>query len=352
MTKINATLNDVMKTTTMGDYRSAIGAALYGINHRMTPGPVPINRDYHGLVLLTRPQLNLSDVNIRAMRKFIPLLTTEETSIQRIVRKLLDPRLNKLPCRLVDDKQAFIPLLTNHALSLSGFPDMYVNTRMSNPGIQKEVFGQVDDIIDLNHNYDVNIGFRNMTGDPITLLFSTWLEYMSGVFSGILVPYPDFIAANEIDYNTRIWRLVLDRSKRFVTKIGYTGASFPKNVPLGAAMDYTHDRPVNQNNDMLNIQFASFGARYNDPIMVHEFNKIVGTFNPDMRSGTDGFPIGRVIQLLPSELPFFNNRGYPRIDPDSMELQWFVSEGEYNTVAVARSRTFKALTNTNTNQGQ
>lgn len=350
MTNINATLNDVMKTTAIGDYRSAVGTALYGINHRMTPGPVPINRDYHGLVLLTRPQLNLSDANVRSMRKFIPLLTTEETSIQRIVRKLLDPRLTNIPCRLVDDRQAFIPILSNHALSLSGFPDMYLNTRISNPGIQKEVFGQVDDLVDLYHYYDVNIGFRNMTGDPIGLIIYVWLEYMAAVFRGEMIPYPDFIAAQELDYNTRIWRLVLDRSKRYVTKIGYTGASFPKNYPMGAAMDYTHDRPMNQNNDILNIQFASFGARYNDPIQVYEFNKIVGTFNPDMRSGSDGFPIGQVVQLAPTELPFFNNRGYPRIDPDSMELQWFVSEGEYNAVANARSRTINALVNST--QGQ
>lgn len=345
MTTINATLNDIMKTTTLGDFRSPVGAALYGINHRMTPGPVPINRDYHGLVLLTRPQLNLTPQNVRAMRAFIPLLTTEEVSIQRMVRKLLDPRLTNELCPLVDDRQAFIPILTNHALSLSGFPDPYVNSRLTNAGVAKEVTGQIDDIVDLYHAYDINISFRNMVGDPITTLFYTWIQYASAVFRGVMIPYPDFIAANEYDYNTRIWRLVLDRNKRFVTKIACTGAAYPRNVPLGAAFDFAHDKPLNSNNETINISFQAFGACYNDPILIYEFNKTVGIFNPDMREDATGALQGRMVQVPFAELQWFNNRGYPRIDPESLELQWYVTPGEFETVIRARSRTVQALVN-------
>lgn len=343
MTAINATLNDVMRSTSVGDYQSAIGSALYGINHRMTPGPVPINRDYHGLVLLSRPQLNLTDQNVRALRKFIPLLTTEPISIQRMVRKLLDPRLSKLECPLVDDQSAFIPLLTNHALSLSGFPDPYVQSYMSKPGVQKEVFGMVDDVVDLYHAYDINISFRNMVGDPVTLMFYLWIEYMAAVFRGDMIPYPDFIARREIDYNTRIWRLVLDKNKRFVTKIGCTGASYPRNSPLGGAFDFTHDRPVNSNNDTINIQFQSFGAIYNDPILIYQFNKLVGIFNPSMRDSGSG-PDTSMVQIPFIELQLFNNLGYPRIDPASMELQWYVNKDQYAKIKSIYSRTTKALT--------
>lgn len=343
MTQINASLNDIFRITQVGDYSSSVASALYGINHRGTPGAVPINRDYHGLVLFTRPQLNLTDENLRAVRSMTPLLTTEPVSIQRMVRKLLDPRLEDLPCPLVDDKNAFIPILTNHALTLSGFPDPYVSMKLSKPGVYKEVFGHVDEMVDVFGAYDINVSFRNMVGDPITLMIYTWLKYMSAVFLGEMMPYPDFLAANEIDYNTRIWRLVLDKNKKHVTKIACTGASNPVNVPYAAAFDFAHDKPINSANDSLNFKFQSFAAYYSDPILVHEFNKTVAIFNPDMIPGDDGLPIGRVVKLDFAVLEQFNNMGYLRIDPGTKELEVWVSEFEYEAIMAKRVNTIRAL---------
>jgi len=349
MIKINATIEDILRTTTVGDTKSAAGRAFLGINHRLTPGAIPINRDYHGLILFSRPQLNLTDQNVRALRKLTPLLTTNEVSIQRIVRKLLDPRLayndNPIGCPFVDDHNAFIPLLTNHALSASGFPDPYVQTYVSKPGQRKETFGFIDDAVEKYQQYDVSVSFRNMVGDPISFLFDVWLEYAAGVFSGELLPYPDFIAANEVDYNTRIWRLVLDKNKRFVTKIGATGASYPVNTTLGAAFDFNHDRPLNSNSDTINIRFQSFGAIYNDPLLVFDFNRLVGYFNPAMREDSQTGAISKTMVQIPfGELEWFNNLGYPRIDPNTMELQWYLPKDQYNYYKRALTRTNNAIT--------
>lgn len=346
MTIINTTLGDILSTTPMGDVQVSEAAELYGINHRMTPGAVSINKDYHGLVLFTRPQLNLTDQNARAMRIFLPLLTTQELSLQRMIRKLLDPRLQSLPCPIVDDRSAFLPILTNHCFSLSGFPDPFVNSYISKPGVQKETFGMIDDVVDLKHNFTVNTSFRNMKGDPLTTLFYLWIEYASAVARGTMLPYADMITSREIDYNTRIWRIVLDKNKKYVTKIGYCGAAYPVNSPLGAAFDFDHSRPINQNNDAINVQFQCFGARYNDPLMIFEFNKLVGYFNPDMRpKRTDPFgePAGPVVQVPFSDLQIFNRTGYPRIDPDTWELQWWVSKGQYQATQAAYARTHTAL---------
>lgn len=347
MSSINVTLSDIFRTTSVGDPRTAVASALYGINHRLTPGAVPINRDYHGLILFSRPQLNLTDVNVRALRQLVPLLTTADTSIQRMVRKLLDPRLTSLNCPLIDNKNAFIPMLSNMALSASGFPDLTLQSRISKPGLKKEVYGQIDDVVDVLGNNDISVSFRNMVGDPITYLFQVWLTYMSAVFEGTMIPYPDFIAHNVYDYNTRIWRLILDKNKRYVTKIGATGYGYPRSVPLGAAFDFSSDRPLNNNNDTINIQFQSFGVTYNDIILVHEFNKLVGIFNPDMlESNSTGKPVGAgssLVQVDYSDLGYFNNRGYLRIDPSTMELQVWVSVDEFNAVATAINRTVTAL---------
>lgn len=339
MAEIDTTLNDIFSLTPLGGIDNPIGSVLYGINHRQTPNPVPSNRDGYGLTLITRPQLNLTTQNLRAERELTSLLTTNHTSIPAMIRGYLDPRLNN-PCSIMDNRSAFIPILTNHMLSCSGWPDPYVDVHSSKQGVYREVHSMVDSTIDRFQAYDISATFRNMIGDPITEMMRVWILYMTRVFDGTMSPYPDFIAYNEIDYDCRIYRLVLDRSKRFVQKIACTGASFPKNTPLGQAFDFQSDKPVNQNNDQITIQFQSNGYRYQDPMIVYDFNTVVGVFNPAMKESnyqTD------MVKLLPSELALFKDRGYPRINEDTMELGWYVSPTEYQSTMSAYNRTIKAL---------
>ena len=66
---------------------------VYGINHRQMPLPIPINKDQYGLTFFTRPQLNMRRENLKNLRIMHPLLTTQSTSYQRLIRCTLDPRL-------------------------------------------------------------------------------------------------------------------------------------------------------------------------------------------------------------------------------------------------------------------
>jgi hypothetical protein len=333
----NVTLNDVFRTTPLGSTDTAIGNVFYGINHRMMPGAVPTNKDSFGLTFFTRPQLNMSTANIRSDRRFIPLLNTNESSIQRIIRCYLDPRLNcggspdnnPIESPMVDPQCAFIPLLTNHLLSCSGWPDVSIDTYVSKPGAYKEVYSQVDSIFDIFSAYDVTASFRNMIADPITSLFYNWTLYQSLVFQGMLVPYPDFIMRNELDYNTRIYRLVLDSKKRYVQKIGCCGAAFPISVPMGAAFNFEHDKPLNDSNSEIQINFKCIGANYQDSIIIGEFNKVVEIFNSSMRKDTRSSVMQ---QIAYGDLNYFNNRGYPRIDPVTYELQWWISKDYFKKV--------------------
>lgn len=338
---IDTTLSDILRLGAMGDPSTAIGTTLYGINHRRTPMPIPINRDDHGLTFFTRPQLNLTDDNVSALRTLVPLLTTEDVSIQRMVRKLLDPRIS-LPCAICDDQLAFIPMLTNLLLSVSGWPDPSLDVHNTKPGVRKEVQSMVDSVTDEFADWTLQATFRSMQGDPLLLLFKVWQDYMSAVFRNDMMPYPDMIAMNEIDYNTRIYRIVLDPNRRLVQKIACTGASFPLNVPMGAAFDYAHDHPINANNNEISIRFQCNGYRYQDHIIVRDFNAAVGIFNPAMREGA----IENQMVLIPPELlSAFNARGYgyPYIEPDTMELQWYVTADQYNAVTLSYNRTIGAL---------
>ncbi len=344
--RINTTIEDALRYSPMGPMSTAIGSVFRGINHRQTPAPVPINKDNYGLVFFTRPQLNLTTDNIRAERFLGPLLSKEANSIQRIIRMYLDPRLgatdSNFYCPFVDNKNAFMPLLTNHCVSCTGWQDVLLDTYTSQPGAYREVYSQVDGVFKNYTAYDISATFRNMTGDPLTLLMMVWQFYQAAVFEGKLVPYPDFLVQNEIDYNTRIYRLVLDQSKKYVQKIACTGASFPINVPIGNSFNFEIDKPLNEGNKEITIQFKSVGARYMDDIVVHDFNKVVGIFNPSMRDANMANST-TMVKVPIAELQYFNSMGYPRIHPDTKELEWYVPIAEYNNVVTAYGRHMDAL---------
>lgn len=333
-TVIPVSLDDLFQSGDSGSLDNPIGDNFYGFNHRLRPSVVPINKDIYGLTFFVRPQLNLQKDNIRNARIFTPLLTNNGTSIQTIAKCFLDPRLsygypqnqNVVHCPFVDPQQAFIPILSNHLKSISGWPDIMVPTATSKEGAYQEAHSMADGITTNYTAYDIEATFRNSKGDPIMLLFYIWEHYMSMVYEGTLVPYPDFIVENEIDYNTRIYRLVLDPTKKKVQKIAATGVSFPTSLPIGGFFDYSSDKPYNDNNSDITIRFKCMGAQYQDDILIYEFNQTVSVFNQSMRPGN----IEREMIMIPDSLKgLFNNRGYPRINPETYEIEWWVSRDTY-----------------------
>lgn len=338
-TIVPLTLDEYFESSHIGSIDRAIGNNIYGFNHRQVPGMVPMNKDSYGLTFFVRPQLNLQTDNIRNYRPFYNMLTENPVGIHRMVRCSLDPRLMNgystgttaiapIDCPIMDNQQAFIPILSNNLNSLSGWPDVVADYFTSKAGLYKEVYVQVDSTTKIYSSFDLECTFRNTKGDPIYYLQDVWVNYPSLVFENILVPYPDFIVENEIDYNTRVYRLVLDSEKRFVKKIAATGVSIPTTIPMGQFFDFTNERPYNDQAKDITIRFHSIGAQYNDPILVKEFNDTVGIFNPAMRlvNNTLFRTTSGMKQVPYYMLSLFKYRGYPRINPDNYELEWWVNE--------------------------
>lgn len=329
-TPVSQQIDDVFKVSGTGSIDSAIANNYWGINHRQQPGAISINKDLFGLTFFTRPNMNLSSENIRSVRKLAPMVNSNSTSTQRIIRSYLDPTLawrnlaDGSP--LVDSQQAFIPLLTNNLISMSGWPDITLDSYSSQEGIYREVWGMGDSVVRNYSTYGITANFRNITGDPITPLFDHWLTYIDRVYIGEIVPYPDVLLRNEIDYQTRIYRLVLDETKRFVTKIGACGACYPDQLPLGAAFNFESDRPINDASHQISINFKAFGAMYNDDILIDEFNRTTQMFCEGL---TDRYRDQYFKKLSYDEVVAFNNRGYPRINPANMELEWYVTKEDY-----------------------
>lgn len=321
--------SQLSQLTSVGAIDTAIGDQFFGINHRQTPGIVPINKDVHGYTFFTRPRLNLSSANVRNLRQLTPLLTTDPNSYPRIIRNTLDHTLEAsgLPCQFVDPQQVFIPFLMNNLITINGWPDRSVTSHLAQEGVYKETFGWVDGPVEYNGAYTLTATFRNIPGDPVNALFDAWLFYMSNVFDGTLVPYFDNIVENEIDYQTRIWRLVMDATKTKVQKIGCCGAAWPLNNSLGAAFNFDHSTPFNQSNSEIPINFQAVGFMAQDPILIYEFNVTVQQLNDNM---SDEKREQYHVKVPPYYLQILNNRGYPRINPDTYELEWWVSKQLYN----------------------
>ena len=376
----DSSIDQIMESLPIGSVTKAISNNLYGVNFRQTGGAVPKSKDGNGFTLFTRPQLNLSDINLTNYRGFYNLLTDNAASYQRYTRMMLDPRLevnDRLKSPLVDNLSAFIPILTNNIVSVSGWPDLSVPTYTSPSGLYGQEHSFVDGVTNHYEAFDIDVTFRNTKGNPLIYLFYIWIKYESLVFEGILSPYLDMIIENEIDYNTRIYRIVLDQQKRYVTFIAATGASFPVNVPTGNIFDYNIDTPFNTKNSEINIRFRSLGFTAFEDIVKLEFNKTSAIFNADMAAilrydGNDAIPDssktrddGTVVYRIPNcayvKIPYLlastldnsgggsnfynvNHRAYPYINLITNELEWWIDERRF---AKSTSKDFKTAIENN-----
>lgn len=343
MNKIKTIDDFQTKTQVTGSINKAIGNTLYGINHQKSKSVLPTNKDDYGYTFFTRPQLNLQDSNLRKDRKFFNLLTTEPNSIHRYVRCMLDPRLSKdhanskvfgdrnspsqgtIISPLVDENMGFIPVFTNTIKTISGWPDTVMPAFVSKAGTFKEQWSIPDGSVEIYDAFDLSATFQNIYNEPISLILDTWLRYMALVFEGITGPYIDYITENMIDYNTRIYRLVMDETRRYVKKIAATGAAWPMNDATGKFFDFNDSVKYNDQTKTINVRFKCMGAIYNDPILYREFNEVSAIFNPDVRNMLEGKPHN--LEVIPYDLlDLLKNRGYPIIDLDTYELKWYINK--------------------------
>lgn len=338
-TIVDKTLDELFTTMPTGSLDKAILNNLSTLNHRMTPNMLPSNRDMPGLVFFVRPQLNMQKDNLRNMRQLSQLLTNNMTSMQTYIRCMLDPRLmtgvsfntGSIPsinCPIIDNLNAFITPFTNNCTSMSGWPSISAPTFTSKPGQYNEAFSMVDGRVLNNEAWDLNVNFKNTRGDPILFMLYVWVLYMSFIFEGKLVPYLDFITENELDYCTRIYHITTDYQRRYVTKIAATHASFPIGVPVGDPFNFNAGQPYSEANKDIGVTFRCMGVDYFDTILIKEFNDTVGIFNPGMK---DALRSQLMVKIPWSLINSFNfARAYPRINPFTSELEYYVSTQDFN----------------------
>lgn len=335
-----------------GNSRSSLSNLFTGFNHRMAPLYAPKNTDSVGYTFFTRPDLNFNKQNLNNSRKLIEVLRAGRSSQSAAIIGMLDPEneimaLDPAHCKLgspfhskvqFDNRMAFIPLLSNLLVSLTGFPDSTLDVWSSDEGLVREQVSYVDSILEINNRFALSASFRNIEGDPITTFLNFYLDYISGVRRGWYQPRTANILQRRVDYQMRVYRFVMDPTRRYIRKYGIANAVFPVNDTMGAVMNINGNSPLVSDNDQINVQFEAIGAYYNDPIILQEFNDTVAMFNTDMLplydSGTSFVPRGKDSMMLidRSEIALFNYRGFPHIDTNSYEISWYVYTDEYKEV--------------------
>lgn len=306
---------------------AARGVSIIGRNNAS-----PLNTDNHGYTFFTRPCLNLSYDNCMVDRRLSGVLAESPDSIQRMVRSYLDPwaQWDGLSCTSVDPLSPFINLLANNLISLNGWEDFTLNMSTSAPGVYRDAMALPDDVPYQYNTYTLNATVRNIQGDPISYMFYIWLVYMGLNKEGRTLPYPDLLWRNEFDGNTRIYRLIMDQSRTYVTRMFACGAAIPQNTPDGQIANFSGDgseSPFQVVNEQLNFSFICMGKTTYDYILVYEFNTLGEIFNPMMKEENRE---SVMVKLMQHEKQYFNTKAYPRINPASMELEWWVPNTVYN----------------------
>lgn len=321
-------MDNVSRSMGTGSEFSRYQDIFYGLNNSPSLAPLPTHREMQGLVLFTRPNLNLSYDNIAPVRHLAHLLVQDPTTYQYAVRMLLDPTTYKSAktSQLVDRYNPYITLLTNTIASLSNPPDIGIHLYQSPEGQGKEVWIMNDSISDYNGYFDLTATFNNPKGNAVLLLIHSWLVYMGALRVGPCIPHYENRWRDEMDYFTRIERYKFDHTGRKIEQWFHTGAAVPTNISIGAGFGFNREEALEMENKQLSVQFGCVGAVYNDPIQLYEFNMRMIIQNPRLADSVRNANYQKVERRL---LPAVNYRAYPFINLATAEMDWYVDKSIY-----------------------
>lgn len=357
-------LKRITRHAGVGSADSAMFNFMYGLDTRGTGDVLGLNQDHQGYVFFTKTNLNLSLGNIQGYRKLQYLADNNANSMATAVRSLLMPKrigsdfwlrngatvdasLPRSP--MVDDNLPFNPLLTNSLESLSGWPDELTEWFVSEPGMRKQVTGYVDGPEKNYTDFTLNATYIRKENDPQHAFFNAWRVYMHAVGDGSINPWPESELEFETDYFINCYVLLTDHTKRYLHKIASLGGGMaPEGLPTGSDFNWSNQQAFNAESNRYSVPFKAYGVHYNDPIILDNFNDLVCMFNPPMwnvrlrenkRNAVESqkdWPSYRGVKYLKegemAKIPErflsqeMNNRGYPYINEDTSEIEWWINE--------------------------
>ena len=336
---------DIFDLVTRSIGHGSFGAGTFnvinGINLMPGKPTLPPVSDRQPMVFWTKPDCNLSHDNVKNSRRLAWLEDSEDNSMANAIRCTLSPPGRTPPpgpneknvrSNLIDDKLVFIPLLTNTCLTLSGWPEIVANSYTTEVGIGGEQMVMLDGRPDFLGQFDLSASFQNFEGDPLLPLIAAWVEYGQQVSQGTVDPYVENVIERRIDYNSRIFSIVLDATGKYVQHIVST-ICIPTNVPYGTIFDFSSGDIFNDAGNTINLVFKCVGAPYDDPILAGEFNKTVAMLMPEIETKSGLVKVDGALKSTDQTetwlaKPMLNYKAYPYINLDTLEFEWWTTQAE------------------------
>lgn len=306
----------------------------------------PKNMMFSGYTFFSRPRLCLTDWNICADRKFGALMTTDVKSIPFAIRCLLDTQFasdfsKASDSPLVDINNPFLIPLCNAVKSISGFNDPMLATETSAGGFFSEDQTVVIGGDRMSRTYDINCQFRDYPGSPILAIIDYWCQYMANLTDGSMQQYSDAIDFNRMDYTVSIYRFLMDRTNRYITRWAKCTGCFPVSPPSGVSFNMNEGDRVVETAASISVPFKANRIEYDDPVILKEFNMLVRRYALDAAK-INGSPKGFAHNQAQN-----NFAGVPYITPtgNGYELVWLqrdiagesIINGDGNSIIVPKT---------------
>lgn len=324
-------VDEIFRAIGQGSSQSKIAATLFGFDHETVNTYVEQPDDRYGMVFFTKPAMNLSYNNILKDRTFQNMASKDDLCTARIVQAFLDPTTGAIDgrgSRVVDPYNAFIVPLSSTCTSLSGWPDRYMKSHSTAPGKYGEEYVIPDGTHKIYSSFPLSATFNNIAGDIIGHMMDIWVMYMGNIIDGTFSRRPQYLFQVKRDYDTRIYHVEFDVTRTFVKSIACCGAAFVEGSPVGVNNNVERgSTALKEVNRTINVPFKAMGAMYNDAAVIESFNRTVRGFNPYMHD----LYRGQHMSKLPRSLRLHcNHAGYPRINPLTSEMEWWLPNSTYN----------------------
>lgn len=300
---------------------------------------LPVNSEFSGLTFITRPRLCLQSSNLRSNRRMVALDTINPTSMAFMIRCLLDTNFHKVQnanqatyakavsqSPLVDEQNPFLTPLCNALTSISGFPDMMIQTQTTEGGFMSEAQQFAIGGDDFNRGaYNLTLNFKDIQHGPISAMFFYWLEYIRCVTRGSMVAYADDIDEQRLNYTVSIYRFCLDPTKTYITDWCKCTGCFPTSLNLGSRLQVNEGEGFVQAAATLSVPFVCNKVEYRDYAIFMDFNTLMRRYCPTINLDKDGKQAkpdangkqtANLVHPNLPKIPITNYRGLPYITSD------------------------------------
>lgn len=300
------------------------------------PAMMPLSDNTIGLPFVTRPQLNLTDDNISRSEKLVSLYGVGQNSMGAYIRGMLDERWAASNAGIIlENRNPFIVPLTTFIKTSNGFNDLQISVETSEPGIRGQVYQRVASKLEFNEAYTINQTYYNPKPSVLQALFQYWEDYISEVVSGDrqVTPRDWYLMGNRIDYDCRIYHLIMNKDAMFLEHIFATVQSIPTTYPAGAiaGIDTTQNTLRGEGQDDFSIQFASVGQRQDEWGLIQSFNEHSFLYNPSLMPAVRN---NYYRELKVTEYTAYSGGAFPLLLPrnetgrSGIKLTWWVPLNE------------------------